>query len=167
RGFQDRGRSRRHQAAQGRPRRHHRRRHHGRRHRDVLCQCRHPRHADRDQRRGAQARHGHHAEELGSDRRARRHSGGCARQAHGADRRQGRPGERQGRRPGDRSRVRNHGGEEGCVRCARPARQAWRRARQQHLLSEHRRDRESDRASAGRARHALLLAGQRHEALRD
>ena len=75
----------------------HRRRHHGRRHRDVVCQCRHPGHADRDQRRGAQARHGRDAEELGNHRRPRRHPGRCARQAHGADRRQGWPRERQGR----------------------------------------------------------------------
>ncbi len=87
RGQQDRGRARGHQVAAGEPRRHSRRRHHGRRHRDVVCQCRRSRHPDRDRRGAAQARHGHHAEELGSDRRARRHPGGCARQAHGADQR--------------------------------------------------------------------------------
>ncbi len=46
-------------------------------------------------------------------------------------------------------------------------RQARRGARLQHLVSQHRRDRGGDQASAGRARHALLLAGQRHEAVRD
>ena len=46
-------------------------------------------------------------------------------------------------------------------------RQAGRGAGHQHLLSQHRRDREGDQASAGRARHALLLARQRHEAVRD
>ena len=97
RGRQDRRRSRRHQAAQCRARRHHRRRHHGRRHRDVVRQCRYPGHADRDQRRAAQARHGRDAEELRGDRRARRHPGGCAGQAHGPDHGRGRPRERQGR----------------------------------------------------------------------
>ena len=87
---QDRRRSRRHQAAQGRARRHHRRRHHGRRHRDVVRQCRYSGDADRDRRGAAQARHGRDAEELRGDRGARRHSGGCARQAHGPDQRRGR-----------------------------------------------------------------------------
>ena len=50
---------------------------------------------------------------------------------------------------------------------ARQVRQAGRGAGLQHLLSQHRRDREGDQPSAGRARHALLLAGQRHEAVRD
>ena len=50
---------------------------------------------------------------------------------------------------------------------ARQVRQAGRGAGFQHLLPQHRRDREGDQASAGRARHALLLAGQRHEAVRD
>ena len=81
---------------QCRARRHHRRRHHGRRYRDVVRQCRYSGDADRDQRRAAQARHGRDAEELRGDRRARRHPGGCAGQAHGPDHGRGRPGERQG-----------------------------------------------------------------------
>ena len=76
----------------------------------------------------------------------------------GADQRRRRPRERQGCRPGDRSRVRDHGDQEGSVRGARQVRQAGRGAGVQHLLSQHRRDRQGDEASAGRARHALLLA---------
>ena len=167
RGRQGRRRARRHQAAQGRARRHHRRRHHGRRHRDVVRQCRHSRHADRDRRGAAQARPGRDAEELRGHRGARRHSGGCAGQAHGPDQRRGRPRERQGRRPRHRGRVRDHGDQEGSVHRARQIRQARRGAGHQHLLSQHQRDRQGDQASAGRARHALLLAGQRDEAVRD
>ena len=49
----------------------------------------------------------------------------------------------------------------------RRLRQARRGAGQQHLLPEHRRNRQSDQASAGRARHALLQPGQRDEAVRN
>ncbi len=132
-----------------------------------LRQCRYPGDADRDRRGAAQARHGRDAEELGSHRGARRHPGGCARQADGADQRHGRPRAREGRRPRHRGRVRDHGGEEGGVRRARQIRQAGRGARLQYLLSQHRRDRQADQPSAGRARHALLLAGERDEAVRD
>jgi 3-hydroxyacyl-CoA dehydrogenase len=107
-----------------------------------------------------------HAEELRGHRRARRHS--CGRTAKRMGLITGVVGrERQGCGPHHRGRVRDHGDQEGSVRQARPARQARRCARLQHLVSQHQRDRRDDQASAGRARHALLLARQRHEAVRD
>ena len=69
-------------------------------------------------------------------------------------------------RPDHRGGVREYGREEGDIRQARHDRQAGRDPRLQHLLSQHRRDRRVDLAAAGRARPALLLAGQCDEAAR-
>ena len=69
-------------------------------------------------------------------------------------------------RPDHRGRVREYGRQEGDFRQARQDRQAGRDPRLQHLLSQHRRDRGEHLAAAGRARPALLLAGQRDEAAR-
>ncbi len=70
-------------------------------------------------------------------------------------------------RPRDRGRVREHGPEEVDLREARRRRKARRDPRLQHELPERRRDRRADEAPRGRARHALLLARQRHAAARD
>ena len=70
-------------------------------------------------------------------------------------------------RPRGRGRVRGHGRQEGGLRRARSRLQARRGAGDQHLLPRHRRDRREHLAPAGRARAALLLAGQHHEAARD
>ena len=72
-----------------------------------------------------------------------------------------------GCRPRHRSGVRDHGREEGSVHGARRVRQEGRGAGLQHLVPEHRRDRQRDQPAAGRARHAFLFAGQRDEAVRD
>jgi 3-hydroxyacyl-CoA dehydrogenase len=84
-----------------------------------------------------------------------------------ADQRRGRHRERWGCRPRDRGGVRDHGDQEGSVREARQVCKTGRGAGFQHLLSQHRRDREVDKTSAGRAGHALLLTGQCDEAVRD
>ena len=128
-------------AARDQARRGDRRRHHGRRHLDELRQCRHSGDDHREQRGRAQARHGDDREELpdlGAARLAQARGHAEAACAVHADHR---PERLEGRRHRDRGGVRGDGDQEGAVRQAREDRQARRGARDQHLLSQCRRDR--------------------------
>ena len=167
RGRQGARRAGRHAAARDQDRRHHRRRHDGRRHRHELRQCRHPGDAPRGEAGSARPRPQDHPHQLREHRQARRHEGRGRRQAHGADHADAQLRRPQGRRRRHRGGVRDDGSEGRRLQAARRGRQAGRDPGHQHLGPRRQPDRHLHQAAGRRDRHALLLAGQRHEAARE